>query len=407
MSMFKRLAVLGCLALWAAFVLAAPAGAGRLPADSLAYQGAFRLPEEFMWGARGITYHPAGNGGAGSLLVIGFDQNRAEFGEVSIPTPQVASDWQTLPTAQLVGAMRDFGSEVVAAVDPDTALASGIQYVPAAGGQGSDKLYGSLDQWYGVVDETHATVWFAELDGANPRGAWHVGEPSEVFHGNKSGDYLFSVPQWYAEKYLGGRTLVTGKTRGAFSGSQGPTLLAFAPWDSEDPSGNLDAVAMLWYRIDFPGCAGPNVGDKAACDYPDFTMCDKWEGGAFLASGDNQAIVLFGLKGLGENFYGEAPEGACEPSKGYHCNPYERQVIFYDVEELGQAAQGLRDPWTVVPYAIWRPDELYVSDGEGNSCGQTGGLAVDEAGGRLFLVEKGLGGHQNENSAVVHVWSVR
>jgi len=33
-------------------------------------------------------------------------------------------------------------------------------------------------------------------------------------------------------------------------------------------------------------------------------------------------------------------------------------------------------------------------------------MAYDSAGGRLFMVERGLGGHENENATVVHLWSV-
>jgi len=369
------------------------------------YQGAFRLPEEFNWGARGMAYYPPGNGGAGSLLIIGFDLNQAEFAQVAIPQPALATDWQTLPLATRLTEMTNFDGSVVESVSPDTAVASGIEYVPQRGSQVSDKLYGSIDQWYGVVEETHPTIWFSEMDGSNPRGPFHVGPQVDPYHGNKAGDFLFSVPQWYADQYLGGRVLITGKTRGAFNGSQGPTLFAFHPWDSENPGGDLDALPMLWYRISYPGCAGPNEGDKSQCDYPEFTMCDKWEGGGFVESGDRRAVILLGHKGLGANYYGDAPPGACGDSRGYHCDPFERQITFYDVDELGQVAQGVRDPWSVVPYAIWRPQEFLDRDGQGYSCGQTGGLAVDSAGRRVFMIEKGFGGHLNENSAVVHVWS--
>ncbi len=220
------------------------------------------------------------------------------------------------------------------------------------------------------------------------------------------GDFLFTVPQWYADQYLGGRILVTGKTRGAFHGSMGPTLFAFHPWSNENPSGNLNAVPMLWYRLNYD-CASPNVTNKALCDYPEFTFCDKWEGGGFVDSGQRQAVILLGKKGLGTNYYGDAPsENACETSRGYHCDPYERQIIFYDVDELGQVAQGTRDPWSVVPYAIWRPQEFFLKDNQNQTCGEVGGIAVDFPRGRVFMIEKGFGGHQNENAAVVHVWSV-
>ncbi len=386
----------------------------RLQPSDLNYQGAFRLPPECNWGSRGLSYYPAGNGGAGSLLVTGFDQNPPEFAQVSIPEPSTAADWMDLPEATMLTPMTNFDGGLVASYDSqyesfsEHTVVSGIAYVPQRGSQTSDKIYGSIDFWYGVIDQSHPTIWFSEIDGSNARGLYHVGPWVLPYHGNKAGDYLFSLPQWYADMYLGGRTLVTGKTRGAFNGSQGPTLFAFRPWDSENPSGDLDAVTMLWYNIYYPDCAGPNVGNKANCDYPDFTMCDKWEGGGFVESGEKRAILLLGIKGLGDNTYGTPPPpaSACEDSQGYHCDPFERQVIFYDVDELAEVVQGTRDPWTVIPYQIWRPEEFYLRDAEGQTCGEVGGMFSDFEGHRVFMIEKGFGGHTNENSAIVHVWSV-
>ncbi len=386
----------------------------RLQSTDFTYQGAFRLPEECNWGSRGMAYYETGNGGSGSLLVTGFDLNEPEFAELSIPQPSTASNWQDLPEAAVLTAMTNFDGGLVEQYsrqnenfDAEFAVVSGIAVVPRQGSQTSDKLYGTLDYWYGVVDDSHRTVWISDMDGSHARGLYHVGPEELPYHGNKCGDYLFSVPQSYANMYLGGRTLVTGKTRGAFNGSQGPTLFAFRPWDSEEPSGDLDAVPMLWYNIYYPECAGPNVGDPSQCDFPDFTMCDKWEGGAFIESGDKRSIVLLGIKGLGDNSYG-APSSsdACQDSQGYHCDPFERQVIFYDVDELGEVALGSRDAWGVVPYEIWRPAEFHLGDAAGHTCGEVGGIAVDSAGQRVFMIEKGFGGHTNENAAVVHVWGV-
>jgi hypothetical protein len=162
---------------------------------------------------------------------------------------------------------------------------------------------------------------------------------------------------------------------------------------------------MLYYRVLFPGCAGPNVGNPDACDYPDFTMCDDWTGAAFVDDGSRRAIVLLGYKGLGENCYDEPPvdcHDPCGTAHGYHCQPYERQVIFYDVQELGQVALGHADPWTVLPYTIWRPTEFYLQD---HPCWNAGGMAFDATGRRLFMVERGLG-ESELNAAVIHVWSL-
>ena len=115
--------------------------------------------------------------------------------------------------------------------------------------------------------------------------------------------------------------------------------------------------------------------------------------------------MLLGYKGLGTNCYDEPPvecHDPCSDDHGYHCDPYERQVIFYDVHELGQSALGGQDPWVVVPYTIWRPDEFYLS---GHTCWNAGGMTFDAESGRLFMVERGLGASEM-NAVVVHVWSL-
>ncbi|MFW5740787.1 MAG: hypothetical protein ACOC1F_10530 [Myxococcota bacterium] len=369
-------------------------GGGRLTPQDLGYVGAFRLPEAFDWGARGLAYH---HQGTGVLLVTGHDQRPAEFAPVAIPQPARARHPAQLPLAQMLSPVRSFDGNIVEGIT-DTAFASGIEVVPRRGAQRSDKLYGSLDRWYGVVEETHSTVWFSELDGSSPRGPFHVGPRNPAFHGNQSGAFLFQVPPDYAARYLGGRTLMTGKTRGAFHGSQGPALFAFAPFDQEAPSGDLDAVKMLGYRLKFPACAGPNVGDPRACDCPGFTMCDQWEGASFVNTPTRNAILFVGRKGLGPNRYGNPPPGACGESKGYHCDPFERQVLFYDVDELGAVALGQRPSWSVLPYAVWKPAEFLL---QGHTCGEVGGMAYDPHGRRLFIIERGIG---DNNGAVVHVW---
>lgn len=404
------------------------------PAD-FTYQGAFRLPAEFDWGARGLSFYPPGDGGVGSLLVTGFElvsdpahpgescwdpawNCQAYYGELAIPPPARQDNWENLPEAALLNPLAAFDARLAATVHREYIFVDDLEYVPRRGSQAQDKLYGSLVLWYAegeAGEATFPTIWMANLDGTGVQGMFHVGPDETPYHGRKMGAYLFSVPAWYADQYLGGRTLITGRSRGTplsglepltiRGGSQGPTLFAFRPWDSDTATGNLDALPMLYYRVAFPGCGGPNVGDPNECDYPGFTMCDDWSGGAFVESATASAILLLGYKGLGPNCYDEPPvdcHDPCSAFHGYHCQPYERQVIFYDVHALGRSARGEQDPWVVLPYAIWRPAEFYLQDAP---CWNVGGMAFDTATRRLFMVERGLGPGET-NAAVIHVWSL-
>jgi len=411
------------LSFFVSFLMPSMVSGEQLQPEDLTYQGAFRLPDDFNWGARGLSYYPPGNSGAGSLLVTGFEaltDGYAEYGEISIPTPQQEANWQDLPSATLLRPMTAFDGGLIQP-QVEYVFVSGIQYVPRQGSQTSDNIYGSLTAWYPegeFGDASFPTVWFSALNGSSARGLFYVGPQPQTapYHGRKVGGYLFTVPEWYADLYLGGRTLITGRSRGTpvgsdsvttAGGSQGPTLFAFHPFNSDTPTGNLDALPVLYYRVKFPGCAGPNVGDPSQCDYPDFTMCDSWTGGAFVENGNRQAILLQGYKGLGTNCYDEPPvecNDPCSNAHGYHCHPYERQVIFYDVHVLGQNVSS-SEPWNVLPYTIWRPEAFYLkADAQRNVCGDVGGMAVDQAGQRLFMVERGLG-EGDINAAVVHVWT--
>lgn len=406
----------------------------RLQAADFTYLGAFRLPADFNWGARGLCFYPAGDGGAGSLLVTGFEllydpahpgeacsnpawDCGAYYGEVAIPALAHPADWNDLAEANILRPLTQFDGDLAATVHREYVFVDDIAFVPRRGSQSQDKLYGSLSVWYAegaFGEDTFPTIWMANLDGSGARGVFHVGPEATPYHGRKMGAYLFDVPAWYANQFLGGRTLVTGRSRGTPSnavdpvttngGSQGPTLFAFDPWDNDAPAGDLDALPMLYYRVSFPGCAGPNVGDAADCDYPDYTMCDEWTGGAFVENDTLQAIMLVGQKGLGDNCYDEPPtvcDDPCFDGHGYHCYPYERQIIFYDVAAIGEIAAGSREPWTVLPYAIWRPTEFYLGT---STCWNTGGMAFDRINRRLFIAERGLEG--DTNVIVIHVWSL-
>jgi hypothetical protein len=375
----------------------APAPPPRLEPSDFEYLGAFRLPSAFDYGARGMTFRPGGGAGSGTLLITGPEAKPVEFGEVSIPEPSSERTYESLPEASVIQDVRSFDGELVETnLDRDTTYGGAIEYVPAQGDQSTDKVYGAADWWYAVADDTFPTVWFSEVDGSNPRGLWHVGPERQPFHGNRIGDYMFTLPAAWADQFTDGRRLVAGKTRGAFGGSMGPTLFAFHAWAEEDPTGALDG---------FPECAGPNVGDPAYCDFTGFTMCDKWLGGAFVESGDKKAVLLLGMKGLGTangpNYYDDAPEGACSIYRGYHCDPYERQVIFYDTAELADVVAGRRDAPQVLPYAVWRPDAFLL---QGEVCGDAGGMAHDPETGRVFMVERGVGGLKSGNA--VHVFRV-
>jgi hypothetical protein len=115
--------------------------------------------------------------------------------------------------------------------------------------------------------------------------------------------------------------------------------------------------------------------------------------------------VIAGRKGLGDNCYGiagvDCPPSLCAPGEhGWHSDPYEPQVVFYDPAEIAEVAAGGRQPWQVVPYEIYRPvAEVFDAD-----CGQLRGVAYDADRRLLYVTERAAGPF---GETAVHVWEVR
>ncbi len=223
--------------------------------------------------------------------------------------------------------------------------------------------------------------------GASPQ---HIGPRAAPFSSQKMGAYLFEVPADFASQYLGGRRLITGFSReaGALGGSQGPTLIAF---DRGNPSSALD---LVWYRQHYPEC---NWDDYSTCDFPGYRTADSWEGATWVRSAAGDAILIVGQKGLGDNFYGDARPGDCSSYKGYHSDPYEGQIIFYDPADIVDRLEGNLEPWEVLPYATM------VLNGVGGwgECTDAGGMTFDQDSGRLYLVHKSGAGN---GQPIIHVW---
>ncbi len=167
----------------------APLSGALIQSADLIYLGAFRLPDDFNWGALGLSFYPQGNGGAGTLLVTGFQQLYdpahpgescwdpnwdcgAYYGEIAIPTPERSVNWETLPMANFIRPMTRFDGGLAATVHREYLYVSDLEYVPRRGTQTDDKLYGAINFWYaeGVVGTpfppSGSPTWTARARGA-------------------------------------------------------------------------------------------------------------------------------------------------------------------------------------------------------------------------------------------------
>jgi hypothetical protein len=190
-----------------------PSGDLIQPAD-LVYQGAFRLPDapddEHSWEwcnwASALTSYPAGDdtpdGYPGSLFGTGHDLAQL-VSEISIPIP-VVSPGKNVDDLNTASTLQPF-ADVRGGMFPEMEMPRvGLAYLPPHGAQTGPKLYFA---WAPHLDEdaTNPSHGWCELDLSNPQpaGAWRIAD----YDNYVTGDYLFDIPQDWADAYVSGRAL--------------------------------------------------------------------------------------------------------------------------------------------------------------------------------------------------------
>lgn len=398
-----------------------PAALPPLDPTRLIYRGAFLYPEgdEWAYSGQALAYYPAGDpagpddGYPGSLYAAGHKESDL-VGEITIPAPVLSHSIDALPRASVLqpltditGGWKDNCTYAEGCLYRDV---DGLEYLPVI-----DKIVWNLRDWYNTAGYDQDSLGWSSLDLTGAQGVWHIGaRPSagDLFHNARTCNYLFQAPQGFADRYLGGRWLIVGNHReaGALGGAQGPTLYALAPWQdgAPPPDGkNLDALALLYYPEVYQ-CVWQTEGEinehpaPGTCHFPGYRAADDWGGGAWVESSAGAAILIFGRVGLGDNCYGPAERcrgDPCSPSSGYHAYPYEPQILFYDPAALAEVAAGTREPWEVLPYAVYRP----MDEALDQECALLGAAAHDRKRGLLYVAEQEVGPW---GETVVHVWQV-
>jgi hypothetical protein len=379
--------------------------------DDLVYQGVFRLPDGpdeygWYWGGAAMTYYPGGDpsgpadGTPGSIFGTGHDWHQY-VSEISIPAPVIspAKNLEELNTATTLQEFQDiqgglFGEFEIPRV--------GLEYLPPQGDQTSGKLYFAWTQHMdeGGTDPTHG---WSELDLSSPQtaGAWRLGD----YWTYVTTDYLFEIPRDWADAYTPGMYLATGRFRDGGQGTQGPSLLAYGPWNQGNPpapGSALDATPLLFYG---------SVYEEGSPTLDNYHHSDEWSGGAWLTAGDKAAVIFVGTKGIGECWYGctdgtvwepPYPDDCPDHNRGWWSTSFEGQIIFYDPAELGAVARGEMEAWEPQPYAVLSIDDLLYHVEPGMQLFHVGAASFDRERGMLYVFEPFADG----DKPLVHVWHV-
>jgi hypothetical protein len=374
------------------------------PLTDLAYVGAFKMPAstDFALSGYGLTFYPAGNGGAGSLFIAMGDANSAErsrVAEISIPTPVNSKSAASLNAATVI---QNFSTVIDLGVYADQA--GGLGYVPKQGTQGTDKVYYTVYNGYNVSETAYESVGYFNVTLSSPdtRGPWYPGSTGLV---NKMGRYIFPVPSDWAATYVNNRFIFTGGSRGgANQSSRGPTLYAFAPWTTDSPGADravIPATTLLQYE--------DNADESFRSTYPGYGPCDRWRGGVWITSGNKRAVLFAGAKGTSNYEY----------INGYVCNPMATRLDWYDPADFEAVALGKKKPNQPIPYSNAWSTSSFIWHPSGGSAGVKGneqwffglaGVAHQQnyigSNGRLFIAELGAESRGAAAYPIIHVFNV-
>jgi hypothetical protein len=427
-----------------------------LPED-LEYLGAFRLPAggdrpfTFAYGGNAMTFNPDGDPGGlddgypGSLFITGHDRlpygelpDGSRVAEVNIPVPAASRELDTLNRAEFLQDLQDVTAGHFAGVEE--IVRTGLLYLdnPATGPL--------IHIAWGQHIEPDPTVpthgWFsADLSQPDFQGEWFITGQSWY----SVNDYMFEIPSEWAQAYVGGRVLATGRFKdGGWSG-MGPVVIAYRPWDENGnppaPGVHLEATALLRY-------AASTETDAIERSLSGYQHPDEWSGGAWLTTGTGRSAVLFaGAKSNGTKYwYGYLnPDGSqlpcvdedvtdfltCRMADGSSCPPqdfiecsshndyrgwwttrWDAVFLLYDPADLARVASGEMASWEPQPYASLDIDErLYFNPsgveidliGTGDQRRyRIGDVAYDRHNGLIYVLEL----FADEAAPVVHVWRI-
>jgi hypothetical protein len=396
---------------------ATPIPSGLIGPDDFTYKGAFRLEQEALsearswsWGGSASTYYPKGDSSGetddypGSIFATGNDiyQYVAEF---SIPVPIISEskDVSELNTAQMLQDFTDIRGSMFGELELPRV---GLEYLSKQGSQGSDKLYFTWGQHLQEHDDGVSHGWFdLDLSEPNIQGPWSISERIKY----ETTDYIFTIPDNWADEYLDGMKLATGRFRDGGQGAQGPSIVAYAPWlDGSPPEdgSELSNTPLLLYSSVYSDPVGESVLEN-------YHHSDMWSGGAWITTLDKTAVIIAGIKGKGDCWYGyqdgtvwpeEGPypdEGVGE--RGWWSDEFASQILLYNPADLAKVANGEIESYEPQPYAVMEFDEVFFNIPE-DELWFLGTVSYDRESSILYIFE--YRGDSENDGPIVHVWEI-
>jgi hypothetical protein len=432
-----------------------------LQKESLSYRGAFLTPTTTSFENIGsglstyrgasLSFVPTGNNGNGSLLL-----SYGNFvAELSIPSAKMSS----LEKASVLSTTSSIKSGDVSGLGANDSV-GGIAYVPARGSQSSDLIYWGTYEYYNTDGTDYNSIGFSSTNllSPNAKGVWHVGpydsDYSSWSFAAKHGEYIFPVPQSWADTHTNGRSILVGRSResAGAGGAAGPVLTAIAPINDVNPPPGGTALAATPLMTFDTGVAVPASGTGwqkwrmgGDPDWDFYSVKDRIRDGAWVEYGGKRAIILAMSHGTFDNTNpctdanggpgyngglcarpsGDTPPwcygtsstcSAADPSSdssGFHAGPYYGRLVFVSVDDIESVAAGSLQPDEVDGYAVYDLMQDWGTPA-GTALDRTGsndpcGIAFDDSTGRLYVCQANgndPNGHPMPAWPVIHVYDI-
>ncbi len=353
------------------------------------YLGAFRVPEEdiaastFAWGGGAAGFNENNN----SLFLVGHIQQQ-QVGEISIPTIINSLNVNDLQRAVVLQPFRDLLIQAPSPLNDINGVYIGGLMVE------NDRLVGTAYLYYDGGGNTlisHFLLSSTDLALATVSGLFQVGN----LGGGYVGGYIVQIPpEWQQQlgaSYFTGQAAISIISRT----SLGPAAFGF---DINDLGVDIaPMISYVYYPIE-----NPTLGDYES-NNSFFNGTTSIVGGVFVPN--TRSVLFFGSHGMGDFCYGGSVE--CNdpviPYQGTHSigGIYAYRIWAYDVLDFIDVRNGVRQPWEIVPYAVWEFDLPFATPSR-----EIGGVAFDPVTGRLFISQVSSDGDVNWPYPLIHVYDL-
>lgn len=308
--------------------------------------------------ATGLTFNPAGNGGAGSFYISGRTSTHcvAEITKPAIGGTASFIQNYTDPTNGTWSQVADCYNGCI--------IGGHLVY--------KSNLYLTAFSYYDASFTQNKSLWRHSLTLSNHSGM--VG-PIAAGPGNQGmyNQYMDNVPTAF-QSMLGGPAVIGGCCFSIISRtSLGPALYSF------DPERPGTVTALVGYPDGHQTLNAWGAGGS----HPEANPTTKMGGVSFVEGTDT--ILFVGTTGKGSYCYGgsECGDPMYPDNKGAHAYPYVHYMWAYDVDDLAAVKAGTKQMWDVMPYAHWELPSMGAVEDEWSATG----IAFDPAANLLYVLK--------------------